>query len=188
MDCRMPQMDGYQATAIIRRREKGKRTPIIAMTAHAMEEDRRKCLAAGMDDYMSKPVQLADLRGALNKRLGRPAPGPQESRGPGAAWQGKDFGALIDMYLHDTFLTIAQLEQALRDRTMRKAKDLAHSALGASRLLGLSSVAESFEKLEQCAARAEWSQAVLALDRIRRDLERQRAAFGGLKKPEGAAC
>ncbi|PWU00196.1 MAG: hypothetical protein C5B53_04375 [Candidatus Melainabacteria bacterium] len=73
MDCMMPEMDGFQATAAIRQTElaTGRHLPIVAMTARAMSDDRDKCLAAGMDDYLSKPVDLEQLRSMLEKWLPR---------------------------------------------------------------------------------------------------------------------
>jgi CheY-like chemotaxis protein len=68
MDCRMPRMDGFSAAAELRRREgSGRHTPIIALTASALVADRVRCIAAGMDDYISKPVNPADLETTLKR-------------------------------------------------------------------------------------------------------------------------
>jgi CheY-like chemotaxis protein len=69
MDVQMPEMDGFEATKLIRAKEKttGLHLPIIAMTAHAMKGDRERCLAAGMDQYISKPIQAGDLFTAIEQ-------------------------------------------------------------------------------------------------------------------------
>jgi CheY-like chemotaxis protein len=69
MDVQMPDMDGLEATAAIREREKGngKHVPIVAMTAHAMSGDEARCLAAGMDGYVAKPISSQTLAGEINR-------------------------------------------------------------------------------------------------------------------------
>jgi CheY-like chemotaxis protein len=83
MDVQMPRMDGMEATAKIREAEKDtlEHIPIVAMTAHAMKGDKERCLAAGMDDYVSKPVRAEEVLAALRRVLGMHGKSPSETDG-----------------------------------------------------------------------------------------------------------
>lgn len=163
MDCQMPEMDGYEATAEIRRIERGTRhTPIVAMTAHALEGDREKCLAAGMDDYITKPVKpeiLKDILArylidlgipALRQRPARVKTSPvdmdrlYEAFGHNTA----EFGELVNLYLSDTLKNLDRLDAAARLEDHETVELVAHNSAGASATCGMTAIVEPLRQLE----------------------------------------
>ena len=145
MDVQMPEMDGYEATQAIRKNEKatGAHTRIVAMTAHSMKGDRERCLAAGMDGYISKPVKIAALLEIL-KNVSRPpsadkprseAPSKSISINDAAimAWIGGDqtlFKRMTELFLHDSSETLRALRAAISEGNCKKVEYLAHSLKG----------------------------------------------------------
>jgi two-component system, sensor histidine kinase and response regulator len=148
MDCQMPEMDGYAATREIRRREgSGHRTIVIAMTASAMTGDREKCLAAGMDDYVTKPVRAEELQQILQRHLA------QNARELPAA-------VSVDTAVHlsgdgELVARVKELEQEVGVAAMQE-------------LIGefLSETARSLEKLENAVGSADSSSAVETLHNL----------------------
>jgi CheY-like chemotaxis protein/HPt (histidine-containing phosphotransfer) domain-containing protein len=152
MDIQMPEMNGYEATTIIRQRElsSGKHVPIIAMTANAMKGDREQCLAAGMDDYISKPVHSAHLYAIIEKyadlhplreSVTDVAPQPQEPQADAAAsFDAEAFRAsigddalmreLIAVFFEDAPRLMTDARLALTQRNAEALHHAAHSLKG----------------------------------------------------------
>ncbi|GAC1390306.1 MAG: hypothetical protein NVSMB34_03680 [Variovorax sp.] len=177
MDCQMPEMDGYAAASEIRRREgASRRIPIIALTAHALQGEREKCIAAGMDDYLAKPLRPEALYAMLDRLAGSGAPAapaaatvdPPFDRSALAALRslqttaGYDFvGKAVTGFLRDTPDLISQLHDALTRLDARQFGSAAQSlkaigsAIGATRLAQLCAELASTSKegdFSRCSA------------------------------------
>ena len=185
-DVHMPKLDGYGMARAIRTEEEtrgGARTPIIALTAAAMKGEAERCMAAGMDDYLAKPVGIATLVERLRRWLphldtppprlpdGSAAPLPQAARPPPldrsvlrqlAAGDPAVERDVLDDFLQATRAGLDALAQATAAADAPALAREAHKLKGASRLVGATELAEAAEALEQAARTAQWPQ-ILAL-------------------------
>jgi two-component system sensor histidine kinase/response regulator len=195
MDCQMPGIDGYEATGEIRRLEGDERhTPIIAMTAHSMKGDRERCLASGMDDYLSKPVRPQVLEDTLTRWIrdgGRwadePAGGPDDSsengngNGNGHEEEGLellDYSLLDDLRENDlleqflplfeeeTTSRLAAARGAIRDADFEALGRLAHALKGGTASFGASGMATLAARLEMAADDGDHRRAGLLLPEL----------------------
>ena len=169
MDCQMPIMDGFEATQHIRKIQipGGHRTAIVAMTANAMEGDREKCLAAGMDDYLSKPIQRPRLQAILEKiskdkdQASTPPfmddlytldPVPfNELRGLKKRDGTNLLDELIRVFLEDGPKNYQTLSEAMAAGDLPTSAERAHALRGSARLFGARVLSESLESLETSA-------------------------------------
>jgi CheY-like chemotaxis protein/HPt (histidine-containing phosphotransfer) domain-containing protein len=157
MDIHMPELDGYATTAEIRRREgKGKHIPIIAMTANALREDREKCLAAGMDDHLAKPVQARALLRALEECTANAEAANSEPLPPATnlqsivdAGMGDIIPRLIEIFLETAPLDIEKARAALRSSQATDLEEAAHKLKGSCSNLGAARLRDLCQQLEK---------------------------------------
>jgi PAS domain S-box-containing protein len=182
MDVEMPEMGGFEATAHVRRREKdsGKHVPILALTAHAMKGDRERCLQAGMDGYVAKPIQARELYQAIAELL--PASPSAETgvsavildRGEALEHVGGDpelLRELTDVFLQDCPRMMEEARDALQAGDILKLKRAAHSIKGAAGILGGKLVFETALRLETICRQGDLSQAEPAWEALRQAVE-----------------
>jgi two-component system, sensor histidine kinase and response regulator len=177
MDCQMPEMDGYQATREIRHREtmtNRRRLPVIAMTANAMAGDRDLCLAAGMDDYIAKPVRIEALMEALARFLTEitdsvpaitnPAPPPTITEDPDALMDARVlarmrdelgdeaiFVEMVTIFIREAPDHVNALERAMKGGDTDTVRRAAHKLKGSCQIMGASRLAAFCRRIEEQA-------------------------------------
>ena len=162
MDCQMPEMDGLEATAEIRRREgTSMHTPIVAMTANALQGDRDKCIAAGMDDYISKPVRPEELQRVLESLFAKLENNNEvldaESIPPvdldrlyqALGREPEEFREILDLYLEHMPLSLEKLRLAVEAGDASEVHLIAHNGGGTSANCGMTAMVSPLRELER---------------------------------------
>jgi two-component system, sensor histidine kinase and response regulator len=191
MDIQMPRLGGFEATAAIRQLERatGLRTPIIAMTAHAMRGDRERCLDAGMDEYLSKPLAAEALYEAIERVIL-----PQASRGAlsGATMLDRFDGdqdllhEIAQLFLDDCPARRVALAAAIRDRDGQALEAAAHLCRGSISIFGAQAAVAAALSLELMGREHRWDDIDEAAATFGRELDRLEAALLELAQSRGA--
>jgi CheY-like chemotaxis protein/HPt (histidine-containing phosphotransfer) domain-containing protein len=200
MDCQMPQLDGYETTRRIRRLEQECTRPfdwrapvhIIAMTAHAIKGDREKCLASGMNDYLSKPVRRDELKAALDRhaKIGCVVLSPDKTL-PSAADilvdidhlreiarnQPDQMQQLIGLYLVEATPLLESLEHAIQTNSSGDVARIAHEFVGCSLFCGVEAFTKSLRELERLGHKGNLSGARPLLADVRQKFPRVQNVF-----------
>jgi CheY-like chemotaxis protein/HPt (histidine-containing phosphotransfer) domain-containing protein/anti-sigma regulatory factor (Ser/Thr protein kinase) len=150
MDCQMPEMDGYEVTREIRQREReGRRAYIIATTANAMVGDREKCLAVGMDDYVSKPLNRVELRAALQRGTAQPVSPLNENTQLRVETDDKNEAAQwIELFAATAPGGIVEMKRAHAESRADDLARAAHSLKGSSSNFGASALVNLCAQIE----------------------------------------
>jgi signal transduction histidine kinase/DNA-binding response OmpR family regulator len=207
MDVQMPELNGLEATSLIRQREAAgepgvrpppagptsapgsgprRRIPIIAMTAHALRGDRERCLAAGMDDYVSKPMKAVDLLAAISRVIGHgsgpatpPASPPVDVPIALRAVDGDTrlLKELVDLFAADYPQRLAEVREALGSGDARRVQQTAHGLKGALGSLGATEAANLAAKLETAGRDRQLILAPTLLQSLEAEIDRVLAFF-----------
>jgi CheY-like chemotaxis protein/HPt (histidine-containing phosphotransfer) domain-containing protein len=210
-DIQMPDMDGYELTGAIRRREDGtnRRLPVVALTAHAMKGVRERCLAAGMDDFLSKPIRDEELLDAIRRVAGDALPFAAEDTiaeatqdtaelAPPQTWALDERAilarvggnrdtllGLIDVFRQDCRTLMAELEGAIRDGDGRSVRAAAHTIKGMVSFFEAGAAVEAAVRLEKAGEKGDLAGAGLLFDALVRELDVVTAALGAYAPARG---
>ncbi len=202
MDVQMPEMDGYQATRQIRNAESAVQqhaVPVIAMTAHAMKGDREACLEAGMDDYVSKPVEPDKLAAAIRRQLNRIGLDPppmdksqvkelrifdKESALNRVGGDQEVLNEILEIFVPDAGRQIEMLVLAAELGDSASVRGQAHSLKSASGSIGAGMMQEIAQQIEAAGTVGELHRAATLIPRLREEFDRFTALIGSQPQQE----
>jgi CheY-like chemotaxis protein len=188
MDCQMPEMDGYEATAEIRRMEGAtKRTPIVAMTAHALAGDREKSIAVGMDDHVTKPVKPEELGRVLERffavesqNISTDDVPAKESNPPvdmdrlhqALGDDPEEILEILTIYRDQMTEGLIGLDAAINSGNASEVNMIAHNCAGTSANCGMVAVVDQLRELERMGREQQLSGATSIVARISSEFDR----------------
>jgi len=198
-DIQMPDMDGFELAAAVRKREAGagRRLPVIAMTAHAMKGDRERCLDAGMDGYVAKPIQDAALWAEIDRLVPDAGTEPESVEELGApldpaavlARMGGDTDAvrqLVEVFRQDCSPLLADIEAAVRTGDAQKLKLAAHTLKGMVAFFAADRATAAALALEQLGEAGDLTGAAEAVGVLARELTELEPALRSLAGSPGS--
>ena len=194
LDVQTPEMDGFEVAAAIRSAPRRADLPIIAMTGHTMDGGRERCLEAGMDDCISKPVRSSELQETIAKQLdksrvqkatmveqksdeGLP---PVLDRAAAISGMGGDeelFEKFLNLFQEDIVTRLQQIEKAAEDGDLTSLERLAHNLRGAAATLGAYRIRDAAARLEEIGQRKALGEVPQALEQLKEELNVLRQAI-----------